>query len=107
VFSSNFYLTGLYSKVQGGFQLISDNGEGCQTIECGLSGPPTTWDYGADGDGLAHGSYYNYYTERPQDQYRLDGSTFFNTGNLSNELKFGFGVRDADVLSLSAWRGTA
>jgi hypothetical protein len=105
VFSSSFYLTGLYSKVQGGFQLISDNGEGCNTIECGLGGLPATWDFGAAGDGLPHNSYYNYFTERPQDQYRLDGSTFFNTASLSHELKFGFGVRDADVRSLSAWPG--
>ena len=105
VFSSNFYLTGLFSHVEGGFQLISDNGEGCQTIECGLSGAPATWDFGPDGDGLPHNSYYNYFTERPQDQYRLDGSTFFNTGSLAHELKFGYGVRDADVRSLSAWPG--
>ena len=32
-----------------------------------------------------------------QDQARLDGSTFFNTGALSHELKFGFGYRVADV----------
>jgi hypothetical protein len=115
VFNSSFYLTGLYSKVQGGFQLISDNGERCTSIECGLSGAPATWDYGPgpdriwdtddDGDTLPHNSYYNYYTERPQDQYRLDGSTFFNAGDMSHELKFGFGVRDADVRSLSAWPG--
>jgi hypothetical protein len=104
VFSSNFYLTGLYSKVQGGFQLISDNGEGCQDIECGLSGDVAYLDLG---DPLAPWarSYYNYNTERPQDQYRLDGSTFFNTGSLSHELKFGFGYRDADVLSQSGWPG--
>jgi len=111
VFSSSFYLTGLFSKVQGGFQLISDNGEGCNTIECGLGGKPTTWNFsGADigpqpGDDLPHNSYYNYFTERPQDQYRLDGSTFFNTGSLSHELKFGVGNRDADVRSLFAWPG--
>ena len=105
VFSSNFYLTGLYSKVQGGFQLITDNGQGCNDIDCGLGGLPTTWDFGDDGDGLPHNSYYNYYTERPQDQMRLDGSTFFNTGSLSHELKFGVGNRDADVRSLFAWPG--
>ena len=111
VFSSNFYLTGLYSEVQGGFQLISDNGEGCNTIECGLSGLPTTWNFSdapignLPADGLPHNSYYNYYTERPQEQMRLDGSTFFNTGGLSHELKFGIGSRDADVRSISAWPG--
>ncbi|MGZ8761556.1 MAG: carboxypeptidase regulatory-like domain-containing protein, partial [Aeromicrobium sp.] len=105
VFSSNFYLTGLYSKVQGGFQLITDNGQGCNDIDCGLGGLPTTWDFGDAGDGLPHNSYYNYYTERPQDQMRLDGSTFFNTGSLSHELKFGVGNRNADVRSLFAWPG--
>lgn len=102
VFSSNFYLTGLYSKVQGGFQLISDNGEGCQTIECGLGGDVAFLDLST---GQWGNSFYNYYTERPQDQYRLDGSTFFNTGAVSHELKFGFGYRDADVLSQSGWPG--
>jgi hypothetical protein len=113
VFSSNFYLTGLYSKVQGGFQLISDNGKGCQSIECGLSGTPAYLDLTAtnpDGtpyafSGAWQNSFYNYNTERPQDQARLDGSTFFNTGGLSHELKFGFGYRDAEVLSQSGWPG--
>lgn len=113
VFSSNFYLTGLYSKVQGGFQLISDNGQGCQTIDCGLGGAPAYLDLTAtnpDGtpyalSGAWQNSFYNYYTERPQDQARLDGSTFFNTGGLSHELKFGFGYRDAEVLSQSGWPG--
>jgi hypothetical protein len=104
VFSSNFYLTGLYSKVQGGFQLISDNGEGCQTIECGLGGPVAYLDLGDPNAPWAN-SYYNYYTERPQDQGRLDGSYFFNTGSLSHELKFGFGYRAAEVLSQSGWPG--
>ena len=102
VFSSNFYLTGLYSKVQGGFQLISDNGQGCQTIECGLSGAPAYFDLST---GAWARSFYNYYTERPQDQARLDGSAFFTTGALNHELKFGFGYRDAEVLSQSGWPG--
>jgi hypothetical protein len=105
VFSSNFYLTGLYSKIQGGFQLISDNGEGCNTIECGLSGDVAVLDLG-DPVGPWANSFLNYYTERPQQQARLDGSTFFNTGALSHELKFGFGYRDADVLSQTAWPGS-
>ena len=107
VFSSSFYLTGMYSEVQGGFQLISDNGEGCQSIECGLSGQPATWDFSNgpdgiagtddDGEGIPHNSYFNYFTERPQEQGRADGSAFFSTGSLSHELKFGVGYRDASV----------
>lgn len=105
IFSSNFFLTGLYSRVKGGFQLISDNGERCVDITCGLSGAPATWWEEDDGTYQPHLSYYNYYTERPQTQYRADASAFFNTGNISHELKFGFGYRDAEVRSLSAWPG--
>ena len=113
VFSPNFYLTGLYSKVQGGFQLVSDNGDGCNTVACGLAGDPAYIFLGFGGDIPEQGlfsntwyqSFYNYYTERPQDQARVDGSSFFNTGSVSHELKFGFGYRDADVLSQSGWPG--
>ncbi len=103
IFSSNFYLTGLYSRVKGGFQLISDNGERCTDIQCGLSGRPATWF--PDSGYKPHYSYYNYYTERPQTQYRGDGSAFFTTGSLNHEFRFGLGYRDADVRSLSAWPG--
>jgi hypothetical protein len=103
IFSSNFYLTGLYSRVKGGFQLISDNGERCVTIQCGLSGRPATWF--TDGGYIPHYSYYNYYTERPQTQYRGDASAFFTTGSLNHELRFGLGYRDSEVRSLSAWPG--
>ena len=104
IFSSNFYLTGLYSRVKGGFQLISDNGEGCQSIDCGLSGDPATWYPDVNGY-HAHYSYYNYYTERPQSQLRGDASSFFTTGTLNHELRFGLGYRDAEVRSISAWPG--
>ncbi|HUR83093.1 MAG TPA: TonB-dependent receptor [Thermoanaerobaculia bacterium] len=104
IFSSNFYLTGLYSRVKGGFQLISDNGEKCVNIACGLSGTPATWFPDTAGF-IPHYSYYNYYTERPQTQYRGDASAFFTTGTLNHELRFGLGYRDADVRSLSAWPG--
>jgi hypothetical protein len=104
IFSSNFYLTGLYSRVKGGFQLISDNGERCVDIGCGLSGRPATW-YPDVAGYIPHYSYYNYYTERPQTQYRGDGSAFFTTGSLNHELRFGLGYRDAEVRSLSAWPG--
>ncbi len=113
VFNSNFYLTGLYSKIQGGFQLISDNGEGCNNIECGLSGPVPFIYLGIGGDLPDQGlyanqwnrSYVNVNTERPQDQARIDGSAFFATGSINHELKFGFGYRSAEVLSQSGWPG--
>lgn len=105
IFGSNLYLTGLYSHVEGGFQLISDNGVGCQTFECGVDAEPAFLNVSGVGPVQWNRSFYNYYTDRPQDQFRLDGSSFFSTGDLGHELKFGFGYRDADVLSQSAWPG--
>ena len=105
IIGSNLYLTGLYSKVQGGFRLIADNGKGCKDLVCGLNSLPAYLDLTENGDGAYHRTYLSYDTVRPQTQYRLDGSTFFNTGSLSHELKFGFGYRKADVRSISVWPG--
>lgn len=101
IFSPNLYLTGLFSKVQGGFQLIANNGVTCKDIACGLNTLPAYFDT----SGVAHRTFLSYVTNRPQKQYRADGSSFFNTGSVSNELKFGYGYRDAKVRSLSAWPG--
>lgn len=91
IFSSNFYLTGLFSKVNGGFQLAPQGG---------LDKTPYL-----DGTGVWHNTFLLYQTERPQTQYKADASTFFNTGNLSHELKFGAGYRKARVKSNSLWGG--
>jgi hypothetical protein len=91
IFSSNFYLTGLYSKVNGGFQLVPQGGLGGTSF--------------LDGGGIWHNTFVLFQTARPQKQYKGDASTFFNTGNLSHELKFGAGYREAEVNSLSQWGG--
>jgi Carboxypeptidase regulatory-like domain len=101
IFGPNLYLTGLYSKVQGGFQLIADNGVGCKSLACGLNVQPAY----LGTDGAWHRTYESYFTVRPQTQYRADGSSFFNVGSVNNELKFGFGYRDAKVRSVSIWPG--
>jgi hypothetical protein len=103
IIGKNLYLTGLYSKVQGGFQLIADNGMGCQTFACGADSLPAYRDFA--GDGSWHRSYETVNSLRPQKQYRLDGSAFANTGSISHELKFGFGYRKADVTSNTVWPG--
>ncbi len=94
IFSSNFYLTGMYSKVNGGFQLAPQGGSAA-------NGPAAT----RDGGGVWHNTFLLYQTARPQDQYKADASNFFNTGSLSHELKFGAGYRNAEVTSLSRWGG--
>ena len=91
VFSTSFYLTGMYSKVNGGFELVPQGG---------LALTPTR-----DNGGIWHNSFLLNQTERPQTQYKADASSFFNTGDLSHELKFGAGYRTAEVSSLTQWAG--
>jgi len=96
IFSSNFYLTGMASHVNGGFGLWSNSGQNCTSLECVDQATRGKKSMVLD---LATSEWRNTYLavegERPQDQLRLDGSAFFNTGALSHELKFGFGYRSA------------
>jgi hypothetical protein len=102
IFSSNFYLTGLYSKVNGGFQLQPNSGANCADLTCVLANTPkaSTFD-------VVNGHFRNTYLSaqgtRPQEQYRGDGSAFFNTGSLSHELKFGFGYRSAGAEGITTY----
>ena len=91
IFSSNFYLTGLYSKVNGGFQLAPEGGLDVTSF--------------ADAGGVWRNTFFLNSTLRPQKQYKADASNFFNTGSLSHELKFGAGYRDAVTTSLTRWGG--
>ncbi|MEP7012615.1 MAG: TonB-dependent receptor [Acidobacteriota bacterium] len=90
IFSSNFYLTGLYSKVNGGFQLIPEGG----------NVPPFL-----DAAGVWHNSFFLAQIARPQENEKLDASSFFNTGSVSHELKYGVGYRTADQTTLSRTQG--
>jgi hypothetical protein len=105
IFSSNFYLTGMYSKVNGGFYLAAQSGQNCTTPECirsvptaivrDLTGGPNHLQY--------RNTFFSPFGERPQEQTRIDGSAFFTTGALNHELKFGFGYRTAGTHSMSIW----
>jgi len=91
IFSSNFYLTGLYSIVNGGFELVPQGG--------------TDVSAGLDPSGVWHNTFELIQTSRPQEQFKADASSFFNTGSLAHELKFGAGYRTAEVTTLSTWGG--
>src|SRR4029077_2668918 len=52
-------------------------------------------------------NFFTYQTVRPQKQYRLDGSKFFDLGSMNHELKCGFGYRDTPVTSSTTWPGPA
>jgi hypothetical protein len=97
IFGSSLYLTGMWSKVSGGFGLVPNGGSG--------PGINIVWDT-TPGNNIWHNSFLTYLTDRPQKQYRLDGSKFFDLGTMNHELKFGFGYRDTPVSSLTTWRGT-
>ncbi len=92
VFSSNFYLTGMASYVGGGFQLTPQGGvDGLAIV--------------LDENFVWQNNFFHHDTSRPQDQFKLDGNVFFNTGNVSHDLKFGVGYRTADLESQSLWPG--
>jgi len=86
VFNSSFFLTASWSEMKGGFQLDPKGGLDTQA-----------W---FDADGVAHGSYYFLANSRPTENYKIDGSTFFTTGGLSHELKFGYSYRTAEETSI-------
>jgi carboxypeptidase family protein len=90
IFGSTFFVTGMYSIVNGGFQLQPEGGEQLPFRDSGLR-----W----------HNSFFQLEIERPQKQAKLDASNFFNTGNLSHELKYEAGYRTVEQSSLSRLPG--
>ena len=94
MFGQNLYLTGMWSKVDGGFGLFGNGGVGPDAPSMYL-----------DENSMYHDNYYTYFTDRPQKQYRADGSYFLDVAGVSNELKFGYGYRDTPVSSASVYPG--
>jgi hypothetical protein len=94
IFGSNFFLTGMYSEVSGGFELVPQGGTSIDQLNPEL-----------DETFVWHRSFIDYYSIRPQEQYKADGSYFFTTGDLNHELKFGVNLREATVSSYSRWPG--
>jgi hypothetical protein len=98
VFSSSFFLGGTYGKVDGGFSLTS---KACIAAGGCANAPETLW----DNNGVWRRSYQSGPSSRPSEEYKLDGSYFFNTGGSSHELKFGGRLRNFEQLSTFAWPG--
>lgn len=94
VFSSSLFVTGTYSFVDGGFQLIPKSGFGVDGVEAVL-GPDGNWRGGFQG-GI---------DDRNSSSYQLDASYFFTTGEINHELKFGGRLRDFEQTSNFAWSG--
>jgi hypothetical protein len=95
IIGSTFYITGMWSKVTGGFGLIPNGGVGPDV--------PDVW---RDVDNVWHNSFSFYSTDRPQKQYRADASKFVDIGTMNHEFKFGFGYRNTPVSSSSGFPGS-
>jgi hypothetical protein len=91
VFSNNFVLTGMLARVDSGYKQEPRGGMDVETYWTNsnnlLPQTPRGW----------HGSYSMSEQILEQNNLRLDGSTFFHTGGLAHELKFGGGYRDQDT----------
>ena len=94
IVGTSLYLTGMWSKVDGGFSLIPNGG-------VGLNAPVGLRDI----NNVRSKNTSIYITTRPQKQYGIDGSKFFDMGSMNHELKFGFGYRDTPVESFSGFPG--
>jgi hypothetical protein len=88
-FTPNFQIEAQYAHVDGKFSLTPKGGLDAQIIN--------------DFDNVWHGSYLLYDTVRPQDQYTVKGSNYFDTGSWNHELKYGFRYKKSTVESLSQW----
>jgi hypothetical protein len=91
ILSSGAYFSGTFSAVNGGFHLTP------------IGGPAST--AYLDAESVWHHSFTSYDTNRPQRQGKLDGSFFFNTGNLSHFLRCGASYRRVTTTSLEQWSG--
>ncbi len=94
VFNSSFFLTGGYSKVDGGFSLTPKS-----VVALGLEVPFTY----LDDNNSWQGAFWAGSSSRPQEAYTADGSYFFNTADVSHELKFGARLREFDKVSPFSW----
>ncbi|MEO8505217.1 MAG: carboxypeptidase regulatory-like domain-containing protein [Acidobacteriota bacterium] len=91
IFSSNFFATVMAAWGKNVFLLAPEGGLGTNA--------------NIDENFVWHTSYLQYGTERPQKQSKLDASSFFTTGSLSHELKYGAGYRTTDIKSSTRWPG--
>src|ERR1700687_1571640 len=95
IFSPNLYATVLYWHVYGGFFLTPIGGFTGTTPDSSLH-PHGGWQNSFVGEQI----------KRPQTQEKLDASTFFNTGSLSHELKYGAAYRIAESATNFNWAGS-
>lgn len=96
VFSSNLFLTVTWSHIDTGYSLVAARGAGDDAPRAYRDETGVWRD-----NGLLSGS-----LSSPDDQYKVDGSYFFNTGeSTSHEIKFGGRYRDYQSSSVFSYPG--
>ncbi len=98
VFNANFFLSGTWSHFDGGFSLFSKAciaNQGCENALETFQDTNAVW----------QNSFLSGKSERPDDEIKLDGSYFFNTGSTSHEIKFGARLREFQTESNFVWPG--
>jgi hypothetical protein len=91
VFASNFFLTGSYGFVDGGFSLIALGGTGPDHPPI----PDPGGEVNLDADGFLTNNRSLQFS-RPMEEIKLDASYFLNTGALGHEIKFGGRIRETN-----------
>ena len=86
LFGSQFMLSALYSTDDGAFTLHPKGGNA---------------DVYQDDDGIWRGSFFIFDQTGVIDQAKIDGTAFFDTGSVGNELKFGTSYRTQENDSIS------
>lgn len=94
VFSSSLFLSGTWSRVGAGFQVVGNGGVGPAAPEPLL-----------DADGVWQRNNFSYWSDRPIDELKLEGSYFFGARGSSQELKFGARFRQFDLLEAYIFPG--
>ncbi len=92
LFGSNFALTGLYSINDGGFTLHPQGGNDADVFY--------------NEDGVWTGSFWVFDQTATIEQGRLDASSYFDTGSVNHELRFGAGFREQENDSISVLPGS-
>jgi hypothetical protein len=95
VFGPNFVASAAYSYIASGFGLTPEGGQ-----------LPSDIGVYQDASQVYHRSFQFFRTNRPQHQADANLSSFFSTGSISHELKFGFGWRNAPIQSTIFWPGS-
>jgi hypothetical protein len=102
IFSSKFFVTGMYSESDGGFVLTP---QGSLAFEGGINNPNQP-NASLDENFVWGNTFLHYESKRPQNQYKADASYFLGGGKLNHELKFGANYREGTVESLTRWPGS-